>query len=540
MRRLAHGRLASPQSMLRGLLTCFSRVPLTNAGWLAPVLEPSLSTGTRLFSEAATAPVAAAGAGQGAKPQSRRLRQLRPKLSQPREAAAQLPVRRQSDSRQRDASRASVQALFLGREIDMSAVQREYSYAVLHSSRDFSILSSSIKLKPSPASSAGISPSEAASPSPAGRLARLATKRRDNDVTRHIPCSGVVVVFQFGAAVFFAAPTSSAAERALQEAWTTRLQPHVTEPVTQPLEALEDIQLVLQPSLGRDVVPGADQVLVKNWDLGNLETVSRVVGQSVALDYYHSTVDDQSCLVERLVERIGDRHSMELLSSWREGVRDLATTLLSQCRRLWPPFTRPSAQRLQEAQADGQGQGYGSSTSSLGATSVSGGAQHCTSRGNSGSGTNASSSASSSSSGGGGSSSGNLGGTVGSSRMQPSAAAALPVHATSRMLVALLCDLIQFHATVTKKLGMLDKDHTPWESDKHERVWQSLRRYYDIDKRDHALLTKLEAVRQRVQFLLELHNGKTTHRMELTIVILITMELLVNLTGFHMGGTGLH
>ncbi|GFH10629.1 DUF155 domain-containing protein, partial [Haematococcus lacustris] len=136
-----------------------------------------------------------------------------------------------------------------------------------------------------------------------------------------------------------------------------------------------------------------NNVLVKNWDLGNLETVSRVVGQSVALDYYHSTVDDQSCLVERLVERIGDRHSMELLSSWRE---------------------------------------------------------------------------------------------------------ALPVHATSRMLVALLCDLIQFHATVTKKLGMLDKDHTPWESDKHEQVWQSLRRYYDIDKRDHALLTKLEAVRQRV------------------------------------------
>lgn len=60
-------------------------------------------------------------------------------------------------------------------------------------------------------------------------------------------------------------------------------------------------------------------------------------------------------------------------------------------------------------------------------------------------------------------------------------------------------------------------------------------RSYDIRLRSEQLKTKLEQIAQKSHTLLELRQEKTSHRLEVTITLLIMMEILQSYY-FHMKG----
>ncbi|GAX76866.1 hypothetical protein CEUSTIGMA_g4312.t1 [Chlamydomonas eustigma] len=82
-----------------------------------------------------------------------------------------------------------------------------------------------------------------------------------------------------------------AAEDNLEQELSRMVRTAVTDPV-QARPKMEEAHIVLRPGLKKLFAKEPDRVAVTELDLGNLEVICRVLGQSAALDFYTSQVDD--------------------------------------------------------------------------------------------------------------------------------------------------------------------------------------------------------------------------------------------------------
>ena len=219
----------------------------------------------------------------------------------------------------------NVRASYLGADIDVNASSLNPLLVsrALMVSRDFSVFT----LKPLPLtlnSSAASKEAQAPSIGPGSGIAEDEEMLLD-EAKRF----GVLVAFKFGSVVFVvprssqdsnytSSPSSSSSSSSsdhehstyqllaseekktedhaceiLQSSLASILRPKKEAPSLSDCIGIEEAHLVVRPSMKRDFQKERDQVVVPELDIGNLEVICRVLGQSAALDFYARTTEQQ-------------------------------------------------------------------------------------------------------------------------------------------------------------------------------------------------------------------------------------------------------
>jgi uncharacterized Rmd1/YagE family protein len=90
---------------------------------------------------------------------------------------------------------------------------------------------------------------------------------------------------------------------------------------------------------------------------------------------------------------------------------------------------------------------------------------------------------------------------------------------------------------VIVKLGVLDRTRmrdTAWKYEKYFKIWEGLREEFEIDARWDIMNTKTDYLQHNMRFFVELLHSARSDRLEIIIIVLITLELLVGLTELYM------
>ncbi|MFC1703042.1 RMD1 family protein [Patescibacteria group bacterium] len=79
---------------------------------------------------------------------------------------------------------------------------------------------------------------------------------------------------------------------------------------------------------------------------------------------------------------------------------------------------------------------------------------------------------------------------------------------------------------VVGKLSFLDKPDITWEEKEYEVLYTKLRKEFELDDRSRALKFRLEFVKDSSELVLDMLSTRRSEFLELTIIILIAVELL--------------
>ncbi len=97
-------------------------------------------------------------------------------------------------------------------------------------------------------------------------------------------------------------------------------------------------------------------------------------------------------------------------------------------------------------------------------------------------------------------------------------------------------DLVRFIGTciatkndIIATLALFDKPESTWEVPELDRLYNALRIELEIQDRFRALEAKLRTIQENLVLLVDLSKHRTTWRLELTVVILILIEVLITL-----------
>ena len=97
-------------------------------------------------------------------------------------------------------------------------------------------------------------------------------------------------------------------------------------------------------------------------------------------------------------------------------------------------------------------------------------------------------------------------------------------------------DLVKFIGTciatkngVIATLALFDKPDAAWEVQTLDRLYNSLRLELELDDRFRALEAKLRMIQENLVLLVDLSQHRSTWRLEVTVVLLILFEVLLNL-----------
>ncbi len=86
-------------------------------------------------------------------------------------------------------------------------------------------------------------------------------------------------------------------------------------------------------------------------------------------------------------------------------------------------------------------------------------------------------------------------------------------------------------------LALFDKPDATWEDQQIDKLYSGLRVALEIDDRFRALEAKLRMIQENLVLLADLYHSRSTWRLELTVVLLILFEILLNLWNLFRGGT---
>ena len=78
---------------------------------------------------------------------------------------------------------------------------------------------------------------------------------------------------------------------------------------------------------------------------------------------------------------------------------------------------------------------------------------------------------------------------------------------------------------------MDEKPDVLWDHPELERLWAKLVDEYDLPARVRAVGRKLSVIRETAETVTDLIATRTSHRLEILIIILIAMEIVLALTG---------
>ncbi|GLI59960.1 hypothetical protein VaNZ11_002015, partial [Volvox africanus] len=83
------------------------------------------------------------------------------------------------------------------------------------------------------------------------------------------------------------------------------------------------------------------------------------------------------------------------------------------------------------------------------------------------------------------------------------------------------------------RLGLRDPPSGTWESARHHAVWDAIRREFELEDRRDMLMDKTDLLKQSCLDLISANNESFTKRSELSIILLITVEIIISLTDLH-------
>ena len=90
---------------------------------------------------------------------------------------------------------------------------------------------------------------------------------------------------------------------------------------------------------------------------------------------------------------------------------------------------------------------------------------------------------------------------------------------------------------VIATLALFDKPDATWEDPQLDRLYNGLRLELEIDDRFRALEARLRMIQENLVLLVDLTHSRSTWRLELTVVLLIMLEVFLTLWQmFHGGG----
>jgi len=90
---------------------------------------------------------------------------------------------------------------------------------------------------------------------------------------------------------------------------------------------------------------------------------------------------------------------------------------------------------------------------------------------------------------------------------------------------------------VILNLGLLDHasgSNPAWQEEEYHQVWAGLRDEFEIEKRWKVLQTKATFLQDNLRFAVELSHARTSERLEIAIIALISAELLISV--YHLLG----
>ena len=97
-----------------------------------------------------------------------------------------------------------------------------------------------------------------------------------------------------------------------------------------------------------------------------------------------------------------------------------------------------------------------------------------------------------------------------------------------------LRELVQFigsgmstHNQVVFTLSLLDTPQLAWEDEALDRVYRSLRHFFEVEDRFRALDHKLTMIQNNFEVLVELTQERRSYTLEMTVVVLVGMEVLL-------------
>lgn len=84
-------------------------------------------------------------------------------------------------------------------------------------------------------------------------------------------------------------------------------------------------------------------------------------------------------------------------------------------------------------------------------------------------------------------------------------------------------------ADVITRLGVLERSDTAWKFANYERVWSGMRDDFEINARFDALNTKMSLIQDNVKYFLEVLQNRKSDTLEWIIIVLISAEICVSL-----------
>ncbi|HNF99949.1 MAG TPA: RMD1 family protein [Pseudomonadota bacterium] len=104
-------------------------------------------------------------------------------------------------------------------------------------------------------------------------------------------------------------------------------------------------------------------------------------------------------------------------------------------------------------------------------------------------------------------------------------------------LVQFIGSCIETKNGMIATLALFDKPDATWDNQQIDRIYSGLRVELEIDDRFRALEAKLRMIQENLVLLADLYHSRSTWRLELTVVLLILFEILLNLWNLFRGGT---
>ncbi|XP_052625267.1 protein RETARDED ROOT GROWTH, mitochondrial isoform X2 [Lactuca sativa] len=122
----------------------------------------------------------------------------------------------------------------------------------------------------------------------------------DIDVEENPSSHSYMVVFQYGSAVLFNVEDHEV------ESYLDIIRRHASGLLQETRK--DDYVVKEKPLLMEDMQGGPDYIVLRNFDIDSIRTISSVLGQSIALDYFVSQVDgmiEEFTYINRVMEKTG-------------------------------------------------------------------------------------------------------------------------------------------------------------------------------------------------------------------------------------------
>ena len=96
-----------------------------------------------------------------------------------------------------------------------------------------------------------------------------------------------------------------------------------------------------------------------------------------------------------------------------------------------------------------------------------------------------------------------------------------------RDIVKFIGHCVETRNEVIETLALFDKPDVTWEQEALDRLFVQLRRMLEIDDRFRALEYRLQMIQDSLVLLVDLSRGESNYRLEVSVVVLILLELVL-------------